>query len=99
MVHTVNVVIFTGGKFRKNVGNTFHVWGNFHDTTPVSFIKAYGFYFHVGVIFAKKTKARKMQKLPSTRKFLHLQERILLSRCLLIPTGNADSFGHLVSSH
>ena len=33
---------------------------NFHNTTPISFIKAYGFYFHVGVIFAKKTKARKM---------------------------------------
>ena len=22
--------------------------GNFHDTTPISFIKAYGFYFRVG---------------------------------------------------
>ena len=32
--------------------------GNFHDT-PISFIKAYGFYFRVGVIFVKKTKARK----------------------------------------
>ena len=26
---TVNVVIFAGGKFRKNVGKTFHVWGYF----------------------------------------------------------------------
>ena len=33
---------------------------NFHDTTPVSFIKAYVFYFCVGVIFAMKTKARKL---------------------------------------
>ena len=33
--------------------------GNFHDPTPISFIKAYGFYFRVVVIFAKKTKTRK----------------------------------------
>ena len=33
--------------------------GYFHDTTPISFIKAYGFYFRVGVILAKKTKTRK----------------------------------------
>ena len=40
--------------------------GNFHDTAPISFIKAYGFYgfnIPVGVIFAKKTKPRKKQKL------------------------------------
>ena len=34
--------------------------GNFHDITHISFIKAYVFYFSMGVIFAKKTKARKM---------------------------------------
>ena len=33
------------------------------------FIKACGFYFHVGVIFAKKTKARKTQKLPPCENF------------------------------
>ena len=44
---TVNVVILAGGKFRKNVG----------DTTPISFIKAYGFYFRMGEILGKKTKA------------------------------------------
>ena len=38
--------------------------GNFHDSTPISFIKACGFYFRVGVIFAKNTKARKTRKLP-----------------------------------
>ena len=56
-MYTVNVVIFAGGKFCKNVGKTFHVsrGGNFQDTTPVSYIKAYRFYFHVGAIFAKKT--------------------------------------------
>ena len=26
IVNTVNVVIFAGGKFRENVGKTFHVW-------------------------------------------------------------------------
>ena len=43
--------------------------GNFHDSTPISFIKAYGFYFRVGVIFAKKPKARKTRKLPPRENF------------------------------
>ena len=38
--NTVNVVIFAGGKFRENVGKTLHVGGKFHNTTPISFIKA-----------------------------------------------------------
>ena len=42
--------IFAGGKFCENLGRTFHV------PTPISFKNAYWFYFHVGVIFAKKTK-------------------------------------------
>ena len=33
---TVNMVIFAGEKFRKYVGKTFHLVGNFHDTTPIS---------------------------------------------------------------
>ena len=63
--------MFAGGKFRENVGKTifFSCGGNFHETTPVSFINAYGFYFCVGVIFAKKTKARKTQKLPPRENF------------------------------
>ena len=32
---TVNVVIFAGGKFRKNVGKTFHVGVILPDTTPI----------------------------------------------------------------
>ena len=39
---TVNVVIFAGGKFRISRG------GNFRDTTPISFIEAYGFYCCLG---------------------------------------------------
>ena len=38
--------------------------GNCHETTPIPFINAYGFYFRMGIIFAKTTKARKMQKIP-----------------------------------
>ena len=50
---------FHGGKFRENVSiqwQDISRWGKFHDTTSISFIKAYGFYFCVQVIFAKKTK-------------------------------------------
>ena len=63
------MVIFAGGKFRENVGEAFHVGGNFHDTTNISFIKAYEIYFRVGVIFAKKSKARKTRKLPPRENF------------------------------
>ena len=42
---------------------------NFHDNSPISFIKAYGFYFRVGVIFAKKTKEQKTSKLPPRENF------------------------------
>ena len=58
---------FRWGKFRENVGKTFHVGLiNFYDTT-IAFIKAYGFYFSRGVIFAKETKARKTQKIPHAK--------------------------------
>ena len=53
---TVYMVIFPRRKFPENVDKTFFGGGNFYDTTPISFIKAYGFYIQVGVIFAKKTK-------------------------------------------
>ena len=43
----------------QDVWQDFLRGGNFHETT-ISFINAYGFYFRVGVIFAKKTKARKI---------------------------------------
>ena len=76
-VHTVNVVIFAGGKFRENVGKI-SLGGNFHDTTPISIIKAHWFYFRVGVIFAKMTKARKTQKLPP-RKNCHVYSNRIAS--------------------
>ena len=65
---TVNVIIFAGGKFRENVGKTFHV-GVIFTIVLDSFRKAYGFYFRVGVIFAKKTKSWKTRKLPLRKNF------------------------------
>ena len=65
--HTVNVVICAGGISLKCWQDISH-GGNFHDTTSISFIKAYGFYFRVGVIFPKKTKGRNTPwKLPHTK--------------------------------
>ena len=68
-VRTDPDLVFAGGKFHENVVKTFHYGGNFHDTTPISFIKAYGFYFRMVVIFVKKTKARKTWKLPPHENF------------------------------
>ena len=70
--NTVNVV-FHWEKISWKCWKDISHGGNFHDTTHISFIKAYGFYFRVGVIFAKKTKARKMWKITPTRKFPRLQ--------------------------
>ena len=64
---------FRWGKISRKCWRDISRGGNFHDTTNIYFIKAYGFYFRVGVIFAKKTKARKTRKLPPTRKFQRLQ--------------------------
>ena len=58
--------IFAGG-FRKNVDIS--RGGYFHDATPISLIKAYGFHFRVGVIFAKKTKVRKTRILHPRENF------------------------------
>ena len=64
---TVNVVIFAGGKFRENIGKTFHVGVIITILLLFSFIKEYGFYFRVGVLFTKQTKARKTRKLPNAK--------------------------------
>ena len=60
---------FHWGKISRKCWPGISRGGNFHDTTPISFITAYGFYFRVGVIFAKKTKARKTRKLPPRENF------------------------------
>ena len=60
---------FRWGKISRKCWQDISRGGNFHDTTPISFIKAYGFYFRVGVIFAKKTRSRKTRKLPPRENF------------------------------
>ena len=60
---------FRWGKISRNCSQDISRGGNFHDTTHISFIKAYGFYFRVGVIFAKMTKSRKPRKLPPRENF------------------------------
>ena len=75
---------FRWGKILRKCWQDISRWGYFHDTTPNSFIKVYGFYFRVGVIFAKKTKARKTRKLPPCENF-HVYSNIIQ---LLIPPIN-----------
>ena len=67
---------FRWGKISRKCWQDISRGGNFHDTTPFSFIKAYGSYFRVGVIFAKKTKARKTRKLPPRENF-HVYSSLL----------------------
>ena len=62
------MVIFAGGTFRKNIGKTFHVRGYFHDTTHISFIKTYWFYFRKGSYFREK-EARKKPKIYARTNF------------------------------
>ena len=60
---------FCWGKISRKCWQDISRGGNFHDSTHISFIKANGFYFRVGVIFAKKTKSRKPRKLPPRENF------------------------------
>ena len=55
---------FCWGKISRKCWQDLSCGGNFHYTFPISFIKAYGFYFRVGVIFAKKTKSQKRENYP-----------------------------------
>ena len=60
---------FRWGKISRKCRQDILRGGNFHDTTHIFFRKAYGFYFRVGVIFAKMTKSRKPRKLPPRENF------------------------------
>ena len=62
------MVIFAGGKILQKCCKDISPGGYFHDTTPMSFIKANRFYFRVGVIFVKP-KARKTRKLSQSENF------------------------------
>ena len=72
------MVIFVGGKISRKCLQDISRGGNFHDTTLISFIKVYRFYFRVGEIFAKKTKVRITQKLPTHKNF-HVYSTCFLS--------------------
>ena len=61
---------FRWGKISRNCWQVdFSRGGNFHDVSPISLIKSYGFYFPAGEIFANKTISRKTQKLPPCENF------------------------------
>ena len=60
---------FRWGKISRKRWQDISRGGYFHDTTPISFIKEYGFYFRVGIIFAKKTTTRKTRKLTPRENF------------------------------
>ena len=60
---------FRWGKISRKCWQDISRGGNFHDTSPISFREAYGFYFCIGVIFAKNAKAQKTRKLPPREKF------------------------------
>ena len=74
---------FRWGTISRNWLQDISRGGNFHDTN-ISFIKAYVFYIRVGVIFAKKTKARKTRKFPSTRNFPRLQYLKQITLCRIL---------------
>ena len=71
-VLTVNVVIFAGGKFRENVGKTFHVGVIF---TILSYFvhKAVWALFSRGGNFREEDKSAKNAKIIPTRNFPRLQ--------------------------
>ena len=57
------------GKISRKCWQDLSRGGNFHDISPISLIKPYGFYFPAGEIFAKYAKSRKARKLPPRENF------------------------------
>ena len=98
--HTVNVVMFAGGGggISRICLKDISLGGNFHDCTPISFLKAYGFYFRVGVIFAKKTKSRKTRKLPPRVNF-HVYSNIMQYKCVSLRSSVCFSHVSCTSLH
>ena len=63
-LHILSTWLFSMGEhFAKMLANIFSHVRNFHDTTPISFIKAYGIYFRVVVIFLQEGKSQKNAKI------------------------------------
>ena len=70
---TVNVVIFGGGGISRKCLEDLSHGGYFHDTSPFSIIKSYGFYFTRGINFRKEANISKNAKITLTRKSPCLQ--------------------------
>ena len=66
---------FRWGGISRKLWQDISLGGNFHDTTPISFIKAYGFYFLFsrGGNFREEDKNAKNANITPTRKFPRLQ--------------------------
>ena len=67
---------FCCGKILQNCWQDYLRWGNFHDTNHVSFIKAYGFYFRVGVFSWRRQWRKKTRKLQPCKN-VHVYSMIL----------------------
>ena len=78
---TVNVVIFAGGKFRENVGKTFHVGVIF------TILLIFPSYRHMGFIFAWGLFSRRRQKREKRENYPHAK----------IPTFTVVHRQHLVA--
>ena len=63
---------FRWGKISRKCWQDISRGGNFHDSTPIFFIKAYGFNFRAGV-FREEYQSAKNAKISPTRKFPRLQ--------------------------
>ena len=55
---------FRWGEISRKCWQDISQGGNFHETTPISFINAYGFYFRVGVISRRRKKREKRENYP-----------------------------------
>ena len=64
---------FRWGKISRKCWQDISHRGNLHETTPISFINAYGFYFRLGVIFCEEDKSAKHLKITPTQKFSRLR--------------------------
>ena len=63
---------FRWGKISRKCWQDISRGGNFHETTPFSFINSYGFLFSRGGNFREEDKSAKNAKITPTRKFPRL---------------------------
>ena len=97
-LNTVNVVIFAGGKFREKCWRDITRGVIFHYTTPISFIKAYGFYFSRGGNFREEDKsAKKKNKKITPHENFHVYSKQIniLPEWSSVSTNNSMNFGRI----